>query len=35
MIKDFHVETETRIKNLLDVDALTTDDIEMLSLIHI
>ena len=30
MIKDFHVETETRIKNLLDVDALTTDDIEML-----
>ena len=30
MIKDFPVETETRIKNLLDVDALTTGDIEMI-----
>ena len=30
MIKDFPVGTETRIKNLLDVDALTTGDIEMI-----
>jgi aspartate carbamoyltransferase catalytic subunit len=30
MIKDFSFETKTRIKNLLDVDTLSTNDIEMI-----